>query len=289
MRRLLLLVFVFACGDDSSATDAATDTGAADATDAATDTARPPDAFVRLDPPACDPLPIVEPPACGSGPVARGALLPGPASSDHDAELAAQALGYDRGFHPIVAHFTGVNTEIRIADAGDRETVRRFLEEDDGWDLAEFAGKPVEEMVSWSKVAGAYGGVGAAADAFRYAVLRDEGAACEDVERARGHLVRALDALHRATAITGAEGVIARGYIRRDLGGGEFFEGRVVPLFDGEGSPLPEEKTNGTWREDNSADDAYGDYLWEDSCSRDMLIGWVVGMAAAWEVIANDP
>ncbi len=79
-----------------------------------------------------------------------------------------------------------------------------------------------------------------------FPVLRDEGAACEEVDRARAHLHAALDGIHRAVAITGAPGVIARGYIRRDLPGGE--DTVTVPLFDAAGRPLPTEKTNGTWR-----------------------------------------
>lgn len=285
---LVLLVFV-ACGDDDepavdSGTDAPTDAAADASTDSTLDAF---DAFMRLPPPECDPPPAVDPPACDSAPVARNALIPGVADADHDAELAAQALLYDRAFHAIHALHTGVNTEVTIPDADDRETVRAFLEDTDEWDLASYAGTAVRDMVVWSKVAGAYAGVGAAADAFRYAVLRDEGAACTEVERAREHLLQAMDALHLATAITGVRGVIARGFIRRDLPGGAPFEERVTPLFDGEGNPLPEEKNNGTWRADESGD--HDEYIWEDSCSRDMLIGWVVGMAAVWEVVANDP
>lgn len=291
-RLMLCCALLLACGDDDEEVDAGTDAftpsdASDDTTDAEADVPDVPDAFMRLPPPECSPPPAVDPPACGSGPVARNALIPGAAGSEHDAELAAQARIHDRGFHAIAALFTGVNTEIAIPDNDDRETVRAFLEDTDEWDLVSYAGVPVESMVSWSKVAGAYGGVGAAADAFRYAVLRDEGAACNEVERAREHVLAAMDALHRATAITGVRGVIARGYIRRDLPGGSFFEDRVVPLFDDEGNPLPEEKNNGTWRVDESGD--YPEYVWEDSCSRDMLIGWVIGMAAVWEVVANDP
>ncbi|MEM9189084.1 MAG: hypothetical protein AAGF12_07900 [Myxococcota bacterium] len=284
---LVLSSGLVGCGDDDDAPieDATVDASTADAVSDRDG----PDAFVRLPAPDCRALPPVAPPACGSGPQSRSALVPGPAEAGHDAALAAQSLGYDRGFHALFAMLTGVNTEVRIADPADRETIRQFFEEHDGWDLEAFAGKPVTEMATWNKAAGAYAGVGAAADAFRYAVLRDEGAACEDVDRARGHVIRALDGMHRATAITGVEGVIARGYLRRDVDSGATIAERVVPLFDDAGNPLPEEKNNGTFREDNSIDGAYSDYIWEDSCSRDMLIGWVVGMAALWEVIQNDP
>jgi hypothetical protein len=50
---------------------------------------------------------------------------------------------------------------------------------------------------------------------------------------------------------------------------------------------LPTIKNNGTWRDDASGQ--HGDFIWEDSCSRDQLVGWVAGYGAAWEVIEHDP
>jgi len=146
----------------------------------------------------------------------------------------------------------------------------------------------VTDVVSaWRKVAGAYAGVGIAADAFRYGALRDEGADCDEVEQARVHVRRSLEALHLAVAITGEQGVIARSFARRDLPGtGPGIE--TTPLFDADGLPLPTEKDNGTWREDHSGG-LYPDVVWEDSCSRDQYVGWVVGFAALWEVIGADP
>lgn len=244
------LMCFLACGDDSMmSVDAAVDVGAADAgADVTLDVGT--DAFVRETPPTCDPLPSVAPPACGSG-AARTSLLPGPGAEGHDAALAAKARRYDRVFHALAAVYTGVNTEVIVARPEDRELVTRFVTEDDGWDFAAYAGAPPEDAVGWAKVAGLYAGVGAAADAFRYATLRDEGAACEEVERARAHVVAALEGVHRAMEITGTEGVIARGYQRRDLA---FYGHETVPLFDGEGNPLPEEKNNGTWRDDVSGE-----------------------------------
>jgi hypothetical protein len=58
-------------------------------------------------------------------------------------------------------------------------------------------------------------------------------------------------------------------------------------LFDAMGNPLPTVKNNGTWREDASG--RLGQFVWEDSCSRDQFQGWILGMAAAWEVIGDDP
>ncbi len=235
------------------------------------------DVFVRTAPPACPsftPRPV---PQCGTG-TSRGGILAA------DATLDAKARRFDRVFHAVHARYTGVNSEAIANDDAVVASLTRFLRETDGWDYEASAGAPPSAHFRWDKVAGAYAGAGAMADAYRYAVLRDEGAACDEVSRARDHLHAALDGMHRAVTLPGTPGVIARGYIRRDLPGGEVYT--TTPLFDATGNPLPPEKTNGTWR----AASATGpqDYIWEDSCSRDMLIGWVLGMAAAWEVSRGD-
>lgn len=235
------------------------------------------DVFVRTTPPACPAFAPRPAPRCGTA-QARGGILAA------DAAIDAKARRFDRGFHAIHALYTGVNSEVLANSDEVVAQVNRFLRDGDGWDFAASAGGAPSTRFSWDKVAGAYAGAGVVADAYRYAVLRDEGAACDEVERARAHLHEALDAMHRAVTITGEPGVIARGYIRRDLPrNGEMV---TVPLFDAMGRPLPPEKTNGTWRE--PAAGGAQDYVWEDSCSRDMLIGWVLGMAAAWEVSRGD-
>lgn len=292
LRIWILCLTLASCGDDTTTDTGPSDSGAVDAsagdtstTDVGLDAGElTPDVFVSRPPPECAPLPPVTPPECGSGPVARNALIPGPAREGHDEALAREARIFDRTFHAIANITTGANTEVDVSNADDRTLIERFLRDDDGWDISEFAGRPAEDFLSWRKVAGAYGGVGFAADAFRYAVLRDEGAACDEVERARGHVLASLDAAHRALSLTGVRGVIARGYQRSDVPTSAH---ETVPLFDEEGNPLPEEKNNGTWREDESGEAP--EYQWEDSCSRDMLIGWVFGMAALHEVIALDP
>jgi len=235
----------------------------------------------------CAPQEWTAPPACGSGPVARGGLVAGPADDGFDADLAARATQHDRVFHGLIAQSTGVNTEITI-DPAETALLEEFVASD-GWDFEEVTGRPVTALVTgWSKAAGLYAGVGIAADAFRYGVLRDEGAACADVERARAQLLRSIEGLHRASAITGVPGVIARGYARRDQPGlGASVT--TTPLADDAGNPLPPEKDNGTWREDNSSAGDYPEYVWEDSCSRDMMMGWATAYGAVWEVVRLDP
>jgi len=224
---------------------------------------------------------------CGCNGYDWQALIPGPQEAGYDAALEAKARRYDRGFAAIFSHGTGLNQEfsIPLADEAARAAVRRFFEEDDGFDFEAFSGLSLADIGQWHKVAGGYAGPGVAADAFRYGVMRDQRYPAAQVEQAREQLLRGLEGLHRAAAIPGVPGVIARGLARKDLPGyGQ--SASTVPLFDGQGKPLPEEKNNGTWREDNSG--LYPEYVWEDSCSRDMYIGWVIGMAAAWEVARDD-
>lgn len=247
--------------------------------DDARDTAAPADARACL-------APAPAPPACGTGPVDRGAALPGPGQDGHDAALAAGVLARDRAAVAVTAWATGATCEVSVADPDDQARVAAFLADPAaGWDLEAATGLPPTDIVDqWWKAAGAYAGVAIAADAFRYATLRDEGADCADVEQARARLQVSLDTLHMAQAITGAEGTIARGFARKDLPGGGEVE--TTPLFDEAGAPLPAEKDNGTWREDASG--LYPDMVWEDSCSRDQYVGWIAGMAAAWEAIRDD-
>lgn len=243
------------------------------------------------DPSRCASPSWVEPPACGSGPVDRRAALPGPGAPGHDGALAAKVRRADRLFHAVMSASTGVNQEAVVlsSDTAARQALASFLDDHDGWDLEDAVGVAPAELVAssgWTKAAGAYAGVGIAADALRYGTLRDEGAACAEVDVARDQLLRGLDGLHLAHALAGVDGVVARGFVRVDHPGyGEGVE--TTPLFDGDGSPLPEEKDNGTWRDDPSGENP--GWVWEDSCSRDMLMGWVAAYGFAWEVVRLDP
>ena len=225
---------------------------------------------------------------CGVPSAARSSLIPGPGQNGFDVELDAKARRIDRVFHAFHVRGTGLNADLSVVDTPEaRALIRRWVDEDDGWDFEAWAGIPVTDVVaSWSKVAGAYGGVGLAADAYRYGALREEGADCAAVDIARTQLLRSLEGLHVAVAVTGTPGVIARGFASRENPGyGQTIE--TTPLFDEAGNPLPEEKNNGTWREDVSG--MHPEIVWEDSCSRDMLVGWAAGFGAAWEVIRDDP
>ncbi len=225
-------------------------------------------------------------PACGSLVGRTGALLAGPTEPAFDAVLARHAHLYDRQYHALSALSMGLNTELFIPRTATRTRalIEGWLRDSEGFDLLAETGTTAESIGRWSKAAGAYAGAGIAADAFRYGTLRDAGQACADVETARAQLVRGLIGMRRAVEITGAHGVIARALVRTSLP--YTGTGPVTPLFDEQGRALPLEKNNGTWRADFSG--KHPDWLWEDSTSRDMLIGWALGMGAAWEVIAED-
>ncbi|MDP8256277.1 MAG: hypothetical protein P9M14_11050 [Candidatus Alcyoniella australis] len=222
-------------------------------------------------------------------------LIPGPGQQGYDAELETLARIYDRQFHVFNAAGMGLNADIYMdpVQTADRAAIEDFLRNSDGWDFAAYLDDGRDQfdvITAWQKVAGLYGGVGIVADAFRYAVLRDSGQYDEDeIELARQHLLAALEGLHIATGITGVPGVIARGFIRCDIPSEcPQHATEILPLFDEHGVPLPYEKDNGTWRNDNSGG-GFANYIWEDSCSRDQYIGWVSAYAACWEVIRDDP
>lgn len=226
------------------------------------------------------------PPPCGSLENGLRTVIPGPGQAGYDEALAASARAHDRLFVAVYSRATGLNADYSLNQ--NTPEARAHFEtfvQGEGWDFEAVTGAKPEDLGVWHKTAGLYGGVGAAADAYRYGVLRDSGAACADVEQARAQLVRALEGLDVSSRITGVPGVQTRGLINTAFPTGGFRE--PTPLFDAEGNPLPEEKNNGEWRADNSGG-AYADWVWEDSLSRDMLVGWAAAYGAAWEVIHDD-
>ena len=227
----------------------------------------------------------------GCPPYEGPALLPGPGEEGYDAALEEKADRFDRQHLLINCSGNGINSDVVVPLSApeDRQLVEDFLRTTDGWDFEAWAGKPILEVVSdYQKVAGLYGGVGIAADAYRYGTFRDRDYPEDDVDRARAFLVRGIEGLLTAVEITGVPGVIARGFARTDIPGSQASH-PTTPLFDPGGNPLPPEKNNGTWRDDNSPDGRFPDHIWEDSCSRDMLVGWAAAFGAAWEVIRDDP
>ena len=226
------------------------------------------------------------PPPCGSNTNTLRTLIPGPGQDGFDATLAEAARQHDRQFHGINAFATGLAAEcsVNAADPTARAAVEQFLSTDHSYDFEFITGRGLASVGVWNKSAGLYGGVGIAADAYRYGVLRDLGAACDEVDTARGQLVRGLESLDAASRIGGVPGVMARSLLRVDLPAGQPLT--TTPLFDPAGMPLPTDKNNGTWRAD--ATGALPQFIWEDSLSRDMVVGWAMAFGATFEVLESD-
>lgn len=226
------------------------------------------------------------PPPCGQPITSRHTLIPGPGQAGHDPELAAKAHRHDRLFAAIHSRATGLNADVRVVDSSTAgRAIFRDFAATEGWDFEATMGVPLEPLVVWQKSAGLYAGVGVAADAFRYGALRDAGAECQEVDQARTQLLRAMNGLELASAIPGTPGVTARSLINLDFP--HEGHGEPLPLFDASGAPLPPEKNNGEWRNDVSG--RHPNYLWEDSLSRDMLVGWAMAYGAVAEVASGDP
>lgn len=288
--RLLAGVLVLAAGCDSDSV-APPDAAVADsAVDITVDGATAPSDLAAdvVSPEAGPPAEAGPSPDAGvdATPACIKTLIPSACQTGYDPQLEAKATAYERSFHVLSAAAFDVWADLTIKTLANQKIVETFLQQGSGWDFKVATGKAVTDVVDdWHKTAGLYGGVGIAADAFRYGVLRDQGYPAAEVARARKHLLASLDALHIAKAITGSAPSIARGFVRTDA---KTYVYATVPLFDSAGKPLPAEKNNGTWRKDNSKGGLFPKYIWEDSCSRDQLLGWIAAYGAAWEVIQSD-
>jgi hypothetical protein len=126
--------------------------------------------------------------------------------------------------------------------------------------------------------------------------LKAEGAPEAALAAARRDVVRALDTVHVVHVITGIPQGMARGVwrYRTEDPADPPVPGDVptlVPLFDPQGKPLPPDpKTNGTDRADNSGGVLPADtWYWQDSCSKDQLVGWVAAMATLYDAALADP
>jgi len=235
-------------------------------------------------------------PACTPSTNTWPSLVAGPGQAGFDPTLAEKVGRYDRLHDALFVGATGLAGSLTVkTDPILRQKVAQLLatpwaanDADPTDDLQQYAGlDPMTFVTSWGMATGMYAGSELAADAYRYGVLRDRGGSCNDRERTRKVLQRGLDALHVVVTIPGYPGAIARAIARKDLPGDG--QAPLTPILDAANQPLPAEKNNGTWRADRSTGLAYPQYVWMDSCSRDMLFGWTLAMAAAWEVIALDP
>jgi MYXO-CTERM domain-containing protein len=227
----------------------------------------------------------------GPDPAAAAPLIPGPGAAGHDSALADKAEAYYRQIQGFLAVQLGWGLEAYIISAANRQLLDDFFAAKQT-DFVAFSGKhPYEVIDAYGEFGdlGMFGGVQAAGDAFRYAVLRDGGAPSAEVDEARATLLRALDGLHWYTQVTGKPGIVARGLRRIVAESGDpplpGTPPETVPLFDSQGNPQPAEKEI-TWRADQSGELPF--LIWLDDCSKDQLDGYIFALGAFYDVIQGD-
>ncbi|MBI1946138.1 MAG: hypothetical protein HYS27_10600 [Deltaproteobacteria bacterium] len=209
-------------------------------------------------------------------------------TSGADAALDLRAERILKQFRTFNAAAFGVSLDARVADPDDQAAVRAFLLDDGALDFAAFttaAGRPrsAREVVTAFDEhgdLGMFGGTAAAATAYRYQVLRDQGAPADVVDAARADLLRAVETFHVVLSITGFAGGLARGVGHPDDVGAQTF----VPWPST--CPNAWERTD-TWR--TALDPAFADWVWRDNGSKDQLLGTALALGAFWDAVALDP
>ncbi|MBM4371501.1 MAG: hypothetical protein FJ098_07590 [Deltaproteobacteria bacterium] len=221
-------------------------------------------------------------------------ILPAGEDPAMDAHMARQA----RQFYLLNALPFGLSLDAHPRDEAAVELVEQFLAQEGSDDVAAVTGEhPFELLASYGEYGdlGFFGGIAVAATAYEYIARKQEGADPATLALARARVVRAAESWHIFKVVSGGGGLVARG-IRRLVPadpGDPPFPGplpELVPLHDAEGVPLPQPKDNGTWRADNSGGALPGGvWIWEDSCSKDQLVGQVFAMAGLYDAMNGDP
>lgn len=229
-----------------------------------------------------------------AGATAAPAFAPG-----NDLELDRKMTNHTRYFYEIAARPFGLGIAGGYLDADALDTIRAFLAQDATDDFETATGvHPYTILRPYEGASGVglRGGGAAPATAFRYMALKAEGAPADALAAARRDVERAIDAVLVAHAITGVPGVIARGIARlksdEPTGPADIpvKAPNYVPMTDDQGNPLPEPKNNGVDRMDNSGGALpEGMWYWQDSCSKDQLVGWVMAMATLYDAAKGDP
>jgi hypothetical protein len=213
-------------------------------------------------------------------------LIPGPGEAGSDDVLHALAAQYDRQFHTFSAAHFGLSLDTHIPNASYRQLVYDFMAQDAeqdflAWTTGQGTALDVEDIVGARGEHGDIGmfaGLPAAADAFRYALLRDNGAPAAEVDQARQDLLDAIAAFHVFATISGFPGGLARGVRFGD----EY--GTAVEAIPGN---CPDAWTReGKWRPDNSG--LWPDWRWQDETSKDQVLGYVFALASFWDAVAED-
>jgi hypothetical protein len=218
------------------------------------------------------------------------ALIPGPGEPEYDADLEAKAQRYLQQYHGISTIVHGFFLDSFFPDPANRTLIENWLTNSDPNEgFEEYTGTPVYDVVANYGQYGdtsAFGGPTMLGQTSLYRLTRDgKVKGFSTLTEQRTKLLKAMDFLHIMVEITGEPGSVARGIRPIDTPGSI---PATTPLFDGYGNPLPVNKKI-TWRDDNSIGDQYPDWIWEDDESKDQLNGYLLGMAAIWDVIAEDP
>jgi|LSQX01.1.fsa_nt_gb hypothetical protein len=213
--------------------------------------------------------------------------------------LDKKMLNHTRYFYEISARPFGLGVSTGYKDQDGLDAILAFLAQDETDDFEQATGIHPYSILSQYEGAsgvGLRGGGAAPATAFRYMALKAEGAPEDVLAPARRDVERAIESILIAHTITGVPGVIARGIARltsdeetgpRDI---PVKQPVYVPLKDEEGNPLPEPKNNGVDRADNSGGALpEGMWFWQDSCSKDQLVGWVAAMVTLYDAAKDDP
>ena len=210
----------------------------------------------------------------------------------------AQMLAQDRQFIDLNSYPFGLSLDVHPKDQAGVEAINQFLAQTDSSDFKAVTGSHLFEVLSHFGEygdLGFFGGVAVAGTVFRYMTLKKEGAGADVLATARAQVVRAAESLHVFYVVTGGNGVVARGIRRMKPENPDdpplpLLNFEIVPLKDGDGNPLPMPKNNGVWRADNSGGALPdGEWTWEDSCSRDQLIGQIFAMTLLYDAMKDDP
>jgi hypothetical protein len=222
---------------------------------------------------------------------AQERLVAGPAQSGYDAELESKVEGLYRQVHGLLTVEIGWGLEANVFDPDMRALIESFIASGASDFQAQTGLHPYQVVSRYDEYGdlGMFGGVQAAGDAFRYAVLRDSGAPAAQVDLARQRLIRAMRGLHWYHQVTGVPGVVARGIRRATPESGDpplpETPPQTLPLFDASGKPQPADKTP-TWRADGSGKLPF--LIWYDDSSKDQLDGWVFALGVVYDVTLGD-
>ena len=229
------------------------------------------------------------PVAASAGPILAEGAYPG---------LDAAIERHERQFYHFNALPFGLSLDTAAKSASELEAITAYLSDPGaGPPEAGLGAHPFTLLSTYGEHGdlGMFAGVALAATAFRYRVLKRDGAPPDVLAEARARVVRAVESWHVCYEVTGGGGVVARG-IRRvqpEDPSAPPIPGQVpalIPLFDGDGAPLPQPKDNGTYRADNSGGSLpAGQWVWKDSASKDQVVGQVFGMVALYDAIVDDP